>query len=135
VATVVSLLYGLSATKILWLPLALSGVLLVTFVVTEVYIAPEPIVPIVVLKSRSALFACVAQLGVMSARWAVLFYTPVYAIAIRGWSPASAGSILLPTNMGFAAGGLLVGWLHIKGVGSYWLYVPSISSELLSICL
>lgn len=124
-ATLVSFLYGLSSPKILWQPLVVSLVFLLVFIFTEVYVASEPIIPVTVLKSRGALLSCVAQLGIMVARWMVLFYTPVYAIAIRGWSPASAGSILIPTNLGFATGGLLVGWLHIKRAGSFWLYEPS----------
>jgi len=84
-------------------------------------VAADPIIPVQVLKSRGALLSCVAQLGIMMARWMVLFYTPAYAIAIRGWSPASAGSILIPTNLGFAIGGVLAGWLHIKRAGSFWL--------------
>lgn len=63
---------------------------------------------------------CLAGLGLMMARWAVLFYTPVYAMAVRGWSPASAGLILVPTNAGFGTGGLLVGWLHIRKSTSYY---------------
>jgi hypothetical protein len=122
IATLVSLLYGLSSSKILWQPIVLSAFCLVIFITTEVYIASEPIIPVIVLKSRGVLLACVAQLGIMSARWMVLFYSPVYAIALLGWSPASAGAILIPTNVGFAIGGLLVGWLHIKRGGSFWLY-------------
>jgi hypothetical protein len=60
----------------------------------------------------------------MMARWAVLFYTPTYAIAVRNWSPASAGAILVPTNAGFALGGLVVGALHIRRSGSF--YVPTL---------
>lgn len=85
------------------------------------YVAAEPIIPISILKSRGALFSCLAQLGIMCSRWMVLFYSPVYAIAVRSWSPASAGSILIPTNLGFAIGGVLAGWLHIKRAGSFWL--------------
>lgn len=44
-------------------------------------------------------------------------------MAVRGWSPASAGLILLPTNAGFGIGGLLVGWLHIRKAGSYYALV------------
>jgi hypothetical protein len=61
----------------------------------------------------------------MSSRWSIIIYTPAYAIAVRGWSPASAGSMLLPTNFGFAIGGILAGAFHIKRNGSFWLYVPS----------
>lgn len=128
IATLVSLLYGLSSPKILWQPIVLSAILLVIFIVTEVYVAVEPIIPVIVLRSRGVLLSCFAQLGIMSARWMVLFYSPVYAIAILGWSPASAGTILIPTNVGFAIGGLLVGWLHIRRGGSFWLYVFPMNS-------
>jgi hypothetical protein len=46
----------------------------------------------------------------------------VYAIAVRGWAPAVAGSILIPTNAGFASGGLLAGVFHIKRTGSFYLH-------------
>lgn len=62
----------------------------------------------------------------MVARWAVLFFTPVYAIAVRDWAPASAGLILVPTNLGFGSGGLIVGWVHIRKTGSYYLYVDDL---------
>lgn len=64
---------------------------------------------------------CFATLGLMIARWSLLFYMPQYFIAVRSWAPAKAGLVLISTNGGFAVGGLLVGWLHIKKAGSYWL--------------
>ncbi|OAA62548.1 dihydroorotate dehydrogenase [Niveomyces insectorum RCEF 264] len=71
-----------------------------------------PLVPLRVLRSRGVLFTCLAQLGVMAARWTVLYYAPVYVLAVRGQSAAVAGAVLLPTNAGFGTGGLVVGWLH-----------------------
>lgn len=59
----------------------------------------------------------------MMSRWAVVIYTPVYGIAVRGWGPAESGMILIPTNLGFGLGGLIVGWLHIRKVTSYYTYV------------
>lgn len=56
------------------------------------------------------------------ARWAVLFYTPVFALAVREWPPAAAGSILIPTNAGFATGGILAGVFHIKREGSFFAH-------------
>ena len=120
-AALASLLFGLSWPKILWPPIIASPFLLICFVVIEVYFASDPIVPVAVLKSRGTLFSCFAQLGMMSTRWMVLFYSPVYAMAVRGWSPASAGSVLIPTNLGFAIGGVTVGALHINHGGSFWL--------------
>jgi hypothetical protein len=56
----------------------------------------------------------------MAALWTVLFYAPIFALAVRGLSPAVAGSVLIPTNVGFGLGGLLVGALHIRRAGSFW---------------
>ncbi|RDW80035.1 MFS general substrate transporter-26 [Coleophoma cylindrospora] len=117
---IVLFLYGLSAPKIAWLPVILSFITFPCFLYIEICFASDPIIPVTVLKSRGALLSCFAQLGIMASRWMVLFYTPVYALSIRGWSPASAGSILVPTNMGFAAGSVLAGALHIRRAGSFW---------------
>ncbi|OQO04241.1 hypothetical protein B0A48_10852 [Cryoendolithus antarcticus] len=118
-------LYSLGSSKhIPLLPLLLSPVALTTFILNELYLARDPIIPITLLKSRGLLFTCLATVGYMMARWTVLFYTPTYAIAVRQWSPATAGAILVPTNGGFALGSLLVGWLHIRRQGSF--YVPTL---------
>ncbi|TAQ87369.1 hypothetical protein B7494_g4305 [Chlorociboria aeruginascens] len=119
-STIITFLFGLSSAKIQWIPILISPFLLTLFLLIEIYVSSDPIIPITVLKSRGALFSCIAQLGIMAGRWMLLFYTPVYAIAVRGWSPASAGAILIPTNFGFALGGVMVGWLHIKRAGSFW---------------
>jgi MFS family permease len=57
----------------------------------------------------------------MMARWAVLFYSPVYGTAVRGLPPAEAGAVLVPTNVGFALGSLLSGLVHIRRDGSFYL--------------
>jgi hypothetical protein len=111
----------MASTQIQWIPIAISPVLLTMFIFNEIYLAKIPIIPVSVLKSRGALLTCLAQLGFMAARWMVLFYSPVYAIAVRGWVPAAAGSMLIPTNLGFASGGLILGWLHIRRSGSFYL--------------
>jgi hypothetical protein len=124
-ASIVLLLFALSSPrKIPILPIILSAVVLVTFVLNEVYLANDPIIPVTLLKSRGLLLTCLGTVGFMMARWAVLFYAPTYALAVRQWTPATAGSILIPTNGGFAIGGLLVGWLHIRRFGSF--YIPSV---------
>ncbi|GIK01869.1 hypothetical protein Aspvir_005910 [Aspergillus viridinutans] len=101
-------------------PLILSFVSFAVFLLIESKFTSEPIIPIDVLKARSILATCLATLISMMARWSVLFFTPVYAMAVRQWSPASAGLILVPTNAGFGLGGLLVGWIHIRKTSSYY---------------
>jgi hypothetical protein len=113
-------LYGMSSARIQYIPIIISTFFLAAFVFNELYIARVPIIPIAILKSRGVLLTCVAQLGLMASRWIVLFYAPVYAIAVRGWTPASAGSMLVPTNLGFGLGGLVVGWIHVRRAGSFY---------------
>jgi predicted MFS family arabinose efflux permease len=122
IATILLFLLGLSGPKILAIPLALSALALPVFIMNEAYVAQDPIIPVSVLRSRGTLLTCFATLGFMMARWCILFYTPMYAIAVRGWAPAVAGSILLPTNAGFATGGLLAGVFHIKRTGSFYMH-------------
>lgn len=120
-SSIILFLYGLSSAKIQWIPIIISFFVMIAFILTELYLSSTPVIPITVLGSRSVLMCCFAQLLFMAARWTVLFYSPVYAIAIKGWSPIEAGSILIPTNLGFATGGLLAGALHIKRGGSFYL--------------
>lgn len=123
--TLVLLLYALSAPRqIPLLPLFLSAVVAVCFVLNEVYLASDPIIPIYLLRHRGLLLTCLGTVGFMMARWSVLFYAPTYALAVRTWAPSAAGAMLIPTNAGFAMGGLLVGWLHVKRAGSF--YVPTL---------
>ena len=113
-------LYGL-AGEIQPKPILLSVVALAAFLFVEYYVAADPIIPVKVLSSRGVLLSCLAQLGFMSARWTLLYYAPVFMLAVQGYSPPAAGSILVATNFGFGSGGVLVGWLHIRRGGSFWL--------------
>ncbi|CAK7226860.1 hypothetical protein SCUCBS95973_006341 [Sporothrix curviconia] len=130
---IVLFLYGMSGTIHL-LPILVSAVSLLLFLATEAWYVPrvtggDPIVPLEVLRSRGVLFSCLAQLGVMAARWTVLYYAPIYVLAVRGFPAAVAGSALIPTNLGFGTGGLVVGWLHVRRAGAFWL--PSVVSLFL----
>ncbi|KAI2623793.1 major facilitator superfamily domain-containing protein [Xylaria nigripes] len=118
-ATVVLFLFGL-AGNIQPIPLGSSLGSLIIFVLIEKYYAADPIIPLTVLENRGALLSCVGQLGLMAARWTVLFYAPMTALAVFGFNPAASGSILIPTNLGFGLGGLLVGAFHIRRSGSFW---------------
>ncbi|KAH8795860.1 major facilitator superfamily domain-containing protein [Hyaloscypha sp. PMI_1271] len=132
VASVVLFLFGLSSPKIEYIPIIMSIFILIGFIVIEFYVAKTPIIPVTVLKNPGVLLSCVAQLGQMASRWTVLMYAPAYALSVRGWSPAEAGSILIPTNLGFALGGLVVGGFHVRRGGSFWL--PSVISYALFMC-
>ncbi|KAB8223925.1 major facilitator superfamily domain-containing protein [Aspergillus novoparasiticus] len=115
------LLFSLSSPEIQLVPLILSLAAFAVFLFIESRFTSEPIIPVEVLGMRSVVLTCLSGLASMMARWSVLFFTPVYAMVVRNWSPASAGLILVPTNAGFGLGGVLVGWLHIRKTGSYYI--------------
>ncbi|ROT41436.1 MFS general substrate transporter [Sodiomyces alkalinus F11] len=123
VLTIVLFLYGLSG-DVRWTPIILSVFSLFVFILIEVFVAADPIIPLSILSSRGILFSCIAQLIFMASRWTLLYYTPIFVLAVRNYAPAIAGSILIPTNLGFGVGGLIVGWLHVRRNGDFWL--PSI---------
>jgi hypothetical protein len=119
--TIVLFLYGLSGATVRLFPVMVSLVSLAGFVAIEYLVARDPVIPLEVLRSRSILLCCLAQLGFLAARWTILFYGPIYMLAVRGLSPALSGSVLIPTNIGYGLGNLVVGMLHIRKGGSYWL--------------
>ena len=129
ISALVLFLYAFTLREIDYTPIILSAFMLLLFILVESQYATDPIVPVAVLRSRGNFLAGLSTTALMTARWGVLFYTPVYAIAVRGWSPASAGLMLLPTNGGFALGGILVGWLHVRRAGSF--YIPSLITYIL----
>ncbi|KAF2209807.1 hypothetical protein CERZMDRAFT_100209 [Cercospora zeae-maydis SCOH1-5] len=128
-ASLVLLLYAMAAPKQIpiW-PIVVSAFVLVSFVNNEVYLAKDPFIPVALLRSKGLLLTCLSTVGFMMARWSVLFYAPTYALAVRTWSPSTAGAMLIPTNLGFALGGLSVGWLHIRRQGSF--YLPTLVAYL-----
>jgi hypothetical protein len=134
VLTILTLLYGLSPPAISPLSLLLSLVLLPLFLLRELRYHRDPIIPVSVLASRGVLLSCLATLGFMLARWAVLFYAPVAAAALLAWRPAAAGAVLVPTNVGFALGGLGAGALHIRRPGG-WYRACLVSTTLFALSL
>ncbi|KAH0840640.1 putative MFS multidrug transporter [Fonsecaea pedrosoi] len=121
IAAVVLLLYSLSSPQVQITPIILSLASFVLFLLVEATWASQPIVPVSVLKSRGNILTGIATVGVMTARWGVLFYTPTYVLTLRGWPQTKAGLTLIPTNLGFGLGGLLAGWLHIRRTGSFYI--------------
>ncbi|OAP64614.1 hypothetical protein AYL99_00586 [Fonsecaea erecta] len=120
IAAVVLLLYSLSSPRIKITPIVLSLASFILFLLVEATWASQPIVPVSVLRSRGNILTGVATVGIMSARWGVLFYTPTYVLTLRGWPQTQAGLTLIPTNLGFGLGGLLAGGLHIRRTGSFY---------------
>lgn len=114
------LLLAAMSSALTLLPLLAGIGFLIAFVVIERFYATLPIIPVAVLAHRPTLLGCLSTLLTMTARWTVLFYAPIWSIAVLGFHPAQAGASLIPTSVGFAIGGLLVGAYSIKHGGAYY---------------
>ncbi|KAK5663016.1 hypothetical protein OQA88_6431 [Cercophora sp. LCS_1] len=119
--TIVLFLYSLSTPQIQTPLLLLSILLLLPFFLLIESVASTPILPLPILAHRGILLSCLSQLAFMAARWTILYYSPVFGLAVLGLSPGAAGAMLIPTNIGFGSGGLVIGHLHIRRAGSFWL--------------
>lgn len=56
----------------------------------------------------------------MTARWVLLYYSPIWAMSVLGFHPAEAGATLIPTSFGFGLGGLVVGAYSVRHAGGYY---------------
>jgi MFS family permease len=128
ISGVVLLLYSLSAPTISSIAIILALLDFTLFVFVESKWATDPIVPTTVLAHRGNLLTGLATVGLMAARWSVLFYTPIFGISIRAFPQSTAGTLLIPTDIGFALGGIVIGYLHIRSNRSY--YLPSLLAFL-----
>lgn len=114
------------ATSFTLLPIVIGSASLVVFIIVEAYVARLPMVPVQVLVHPPTLFGCLSTLASMTARWTVLFYAPIWGIAVLGYHPASAGATLIPTSFGFSVGGLVVGAAFVRHGGGYYWCVCSV---------
>ncbi|KAL7894654.1 MFS general substrate transporter [Trichoderma sp. TUCIM 5745] len=121
ITTIVLFLYSL-AGDIHPTPLLLSLLSLLAFILVEFTLSSShPIIPLSVLSSRGILLSCLSQLGLLTGRMSIIFYTPIFMLAVDGSSAATAGSVLIASNVALSLGGLLIGWLHIRRAGSYYV--------------
>ncbi|QKX53740.1 uncharacterized protein TRUGW13939_00820 [Talaromyces rugulosus] len=102
-----------------YVPLAVSAVLFIVFVLVEIYVATEPFAPGHLIFDR-ALFACYACNFFSFGGWlAGLFYLPLHFQAVDGVSATVAGVRLLPSIVCGVSGSLLSGYL-MRRTGRYY---------------
>jgi MFS family permease len=109
--------------------LPLSAVALCGFIYIELYIAPEPVIPVRLLLHRTVAAACLCNWLQTMVVFAGLFYVPIF-FQVKGQSTTMAGMILIPQSIGASAGSLGAG-LIMNHTGRYkWLSLVA----LISVC-
>lgn len=119
-STLTLLLTSAMASSFALLPLLGGVASLALFIVIEARFAQLPIIPVSLLANPATLFSCLCSLLSMTARWVLLYYSPIWAMSVLGFRPAEAGATLIPTSFGFGLGGLFVGAYSVRHAGGYY---------------
>ncbi|PQE17010.1 MFS multidrug transporter protein [Rutstroemia sp. NJR-2017a BBW] len=107
--------------------LPLSLLFLLAFVLTELKVAAQPIIPVNLLWDWTIAGACLTNFFSSMSRFALLFYLPVY-LQIQGYSPSETGLRLVPGSFAAALASLVSG-VVIRSTGRY--YRLGVSSQVI----
>lgn len=106
-------------------PLSVSAVLFVLFIIVEVYYAPEPFAPGHIIFDRTFFASYCCNFFSFGGWLAGLFYIPLYFQAVDGVSATVSGLRLLPSIFAGVTGSLFGGFV-MKWTGKYyWLTVTA----------
>ncbi|ORX68819.1 MFS general substrate transporter [Linderina pennispora] len=100
--------------------LALGGLLLGLFVVVELNVHNEPLVPMWVFGVRNLVIACMVTFFCGMTMFAVIFYMPVYFSAAFGVSAMRAGLLVLPFGIALSISSFASGYA-MSATGKYRL--------------
>ena len=84
---------------------------LVSFILYEEYLAPEPLIPLTIFKNRTAAVNYLGTLIHGMILWSLLYYLPLYYEAVKGESPILSGVSLFPQTFTVAPASVIVGIL------------------------
>jgi hypothetical protein len=108
-------------------PLLLGVLGLVGFVVSSVYLSPEPLIRRSLFNSSTAIVAYFGTLIHGIIVWSLLYYMPLYFEVAKNYSPVTSGVALFPFTFTVAPAAVMVG-IVITKTGRYR---PSIVSAFL----
>ena len=99
-------------------PLVVGIVGLVVFVLYEIYFAPEPLIRLSIFQTRTGSIAYATTLLHGMILWCLLYYTPLYFQAVKGYTPIVSGLALFPETFTVAPAAVVMGFLITK-IGKY----------------
>ncbi|KAL7415709.1 MFS general substrate transporter [Mrakia frigida] len=94
-----------------WGLLVASGAFTVLFVIVEIFVAVEPVLPFSMLKQSNFILSFIS--------FSMLYNVPLFFTAVRLSTAGSAGAHLIPNSICIASGSLFAGW-YMRHTGRYW---------------
>ncbi|KAM0752968.1 MFS general substrate transporter [Meredithblackwellia eburnea MCA 4105] len=111
-----------------WASLIVAAVFAVVFVLVEAYVAPEPVLPLRILKQRNGFLSSLVNMFLSMVSFSVLYFFPMFFEVVKLQTASRAGMHLLPNSVALSAGSLFAGFM-IRKTGKYSLLI-TISSFL-----
>lgn len=99
-------------------PLLIGAAGLIMFTLYETYVATDPMIPMSIFTTKTAVVNYVGTFVHGLALWCCLYYLPLYFEAVMGYSPVIAGVALFPDAFSVAPAAIIVGIL-ITSFGYY----------------
>ncbi|KAK9470450.1 major facilitator superfamily domain-containing protein [Dipodascopsis tothii] len=100
--------------------LPLSALIMGAFVYIERYVAKEPVIPVELLADRTIFGASFTNWFMTMSVYSILYYLPIYVIAVKGVSETTAGVALISNFVGVAAGSFASG-VYMRNTGRYYM--------------
>lgn len=106
-----------------WLALcAALLVLLAAFLYVELYVLPEPVIPVRLMADRTVACLLFANWFQTMLLFSMLYYVPVYFLAVLGLLATQNGTRMIP-NFVTSSAALLISGYYMKRTGRYYRYV------------
>lgn len=105
--------------------IVLSAALLAGFVITELYISREPIIPMELMAERTVLASSLANWFYTMGTFVNLFYVPIFFQVVMGMTATESGLRLVPNFFAVSLGSLGAG-LYMRQTGRYYKLTASV---------
>ncbi|CCH61843.1 hypothetical protein TBLA_0F03040 [Henningerozyma blattae CBS 6284] len=99
-----------------------SSVSAIIFVLTELFVASDPVLPLRFLSNRSVLGASLGNFFCVMGFMTICFYLPIYFASVLDISPTGIGKRMAPNFLCTALGSLGAG-VYMKQTGKYYWFV------------
>ena len=100
------------------LPLFLSICGLIGFTLYEIYMTRNPLIPLRIFYSRTAVVNYIGTLTHGTILWCLLYYLPLYYEAVKGYSPIISGVAVFPETFTVTPASIFVG-VAVSMTGRY----------------
>jgi len=98
-------------SSVVYVPLAISAMSMILFVIIELYVVSEPILAPFLLKSKIAVLVATSSFLVAGCNFTITYNLPTWFQTVMLTSASEAGAHLIPNGATMSLGSLLAGWI------------------------